>query len=100
MEYYLQIQNGGEDCITDLSNSLGELLYKLKDYGQISDFDIVKCKKYKSWKDVKSDSHPYYPEIMPFLWNTKGWDPVDKSKVKQLCIKLNYNYENSKSTSI
>ena len=37
---------------------------------------------------------------MPFLWNTKGWDPVDKSKVKQLCIKLNYNYENSKSTSI
>ena len=97
----------GEGCITDLSNSLGEILYKITNFEYyikgkkfIKDFTIVKSNKYNSYKEVKSDSHPYYSEIIHFLWNTKGWNPVDKSKVKQLCIKLNYNYENSKSTSI
>ena len=84
----------GEDCITDLSNSLGELLYKLKDYGQISDFDIVKSNKYNSYKEVKSDTHTYYPEIEPFLWNIDGWEKVDKYKIKQLCNKLGYKYGN------
>lgn len=90
----------GESCITKLSNSLGELLYKIKDYYNISECNIVKSKKYKSWKRCKTDSHPYYPEIEPFLWETKGWDSVDKSKIKQLCIKLNYNYENVKHTNL
>lgn len=92
----------GEDCVMLLSNSLGELLYKINNLAKclnkvISDFYIVKHSKYNSWKDVKSDHHFYYPEIEPFLWNTKGWLPVDKSKIKQLCVKLNYTYEDSKS---
>lgn len=87
----------GEDCVMLLSNSLGELLYKVNNLSKytnrtISNFYIVKCSNYKSWKDVKSDHHYYYPEIEPFLWGTKNWKSVDKSKIKQLCIKLQYDY--------
>lgn len=46
-----------EDCVMLLSNSLGELLYKIN--------NLAKC-----LNKVISDF--YYPEIEPFLWNTKG----------------------------
>lgn len=94
----------GEKCVTNLSNSLGELLHKISNFyyckeglKTISDYKIVKCSYYNSWKDIKSDTHEYFPEIEPFLWSTKGWYPVDKFKIKQLCVKLNYNYANSKN---
>ena len=81
----------GEQCVMKLSNSLGELFHKLYiSKCNILESNIVKCKKYNSWKEVESDHHNYYPEIEPFLWNTKGWVPVDKSKIKQLYNKL-YN---------
>ena len=91
----------GEGCITDLSNSLGEILCKITNFEYyikgkkfIKDFTIVKSNKYNSYKEVKSDTHTYYPEIEPFLWGINGWEKVDKYKIKQLCNKLGYKYGN------